>query len=269
MIRSDNVVVHQVIDYLDARGGSAPAAEICREVLGFDNCNGSFAVELLKKGLPDDHRLHVDATGMVVLGKRGRKAGRPLAACEFVVVDVEATSLPKPNNRIMEFAAVHLGPKGIGEQYETLINPTVSIPSYVRQMTGITDEMVWEAPLFEEIAEDIRAFIGSRILVAHNVPFDAGIINSEYRKLGLGVLANPAICTVRLSRALLPGLDRYRLGEVAEYFSIEIEKRHRASDDALAAARILERLIDLAGEKDITTLEEILKLSGLKKTDTW
>lgn len=271
MIRSDNTIVNNLVTYLKNNGGSAEAVEVCREVMGFRNCEEPFAKELVRKGLPEDHRIFLDKSGRVQLARPRRKAKQeqPLSQCGFVVVDVEATSLPKPNNRIIELAAIQLDYQTIGPRYETLINPGTPIPKYVQQMTGITNDAVQDAPPFETVAGDIRSFIGDRVIIAHNSAFDVGIINSEFRRLDNSVMSNRALCTVKLSRKLLPGLDRYRLGEVSEYFNIAIENRHRATDDALAAARIFTRLMAIAEEEGKTTLESLLKIGGLRNNARW
>jgi len=271
VIRSDNTIVEDVVSYLTQRGGAASATDICRDVMGFANCEPGLAMTLLERGLPEDHRLQIAAGGVHLNGRKRPQMdlGPELRHCRFAVVDVEATSLPKPNNRVIEISGVHLDYQTIGDSFDSLVNPTVPIPNYVQKITGLTNEDVVNAPVFEKLAGELRDFIGDRIVVAHNVAFDIGILNSEFKKAGQGAIANPALCTVRLSRALLPGLDRHRLGEVAEYFNITIENQHRAYDDALAAARILARLLVLAEEQEKTHLQHLLKVAGLKRNSSW
>jgi DNA polymerase III epsilon subunit family exonuclease len=269
VIKSDNSVVNQLVDYLKDNGGSASAAEICRDVMGLDNCDPILAKQLVTTGLPEDHRILLDNDGLVRLARKSGNGNTPIRKGKFVVIDVEATSLPKPNNRIMELAAIQLDFDKMGRRFETLVNPTVSIPKYVQQITGINNEMVASAPTFAEVADDIRNFIGDRVIVAHNSAFDVGIINSELKRIDNTRLLNPSLCTVQLSRKLIPGLDRYRLGEVAKYFNIDIENRHRATDDTVAAAKILINLMEIALEQGKEYLSDLIKLGGLKKKARW
>lgn len=269
MIKSENSIVNELISYLRNNGGSASPADVCRDIMGLDNCDASLAARLMRQGLPADHRLAWNAQGEIVLAKRLSGKQKSLTSESYAVIDIEATSLPKPDNRIMEFAAVKLDDGRITESYSTLINPTVAIPGYVQQMTGIRTKMVKDQPEFEQIAEEIMEFLGDRVMVAHNIAFDAGIINSELRRAGMGLLGNKTLCTVKLSRKLVPGLDRYRLGEVASYFGIEIENRHRAVDDAVAAARIFLKVLNIAEEKNIKSLKELFKIGGVKSNAKW
>ena len=263
MINSQNTVITNLIDFLKQRNGRATAVEVCRDVLGFANCDETLAVSLVKSGLPPDDRIKIENSGGVKLcSKKAPEVS--VSHLPFAVIDIEATSLPSPKNRMTEFAAVLIDSGSITEQYTTLVNPELRIPRYVRQMTGITQEMVKKAPVFNEVADAIVQYIGDRIIVAHNSQFDIGLLNFELNRTRGYSLKNPSLCTVRLARKLQPGLAKYRLGDLAEFFDIEIEDRHRALADAAATAKIFIRLLDIASEKGWSTWAQFDKAAGAR-----
>ncbi len=128
------------------------------------------------------------------------------------------------------------------DRYETLINPVHRIPSYIQAMTGITDEMVADAPLFEEVAEDIYEILKDRIFVAHNVNFDYSFIRSQLRYCGYEYDAQK-LCTVRLSRKIIPGLRSYSLGNLCHSLGIRHVNHHRAGGDAKATTALFHLLL--------------------------
>ncbi len=160
----------------------------------------------------------------------------------YAIVDIETTGGYAARNRITEIAIyVHDGEK-IVEEYQTLINPEQSIPGYITGLTGISDQMVENAPLFSEVAEEIHSMLTGKIFVAHNVHFDYSFIKREFSKVNLS-LNLKKLCTVRLSRKLIPGLSSYGLGNLAKSLGIEINGRHRAGGDAEATVRIFHHLL--------------------------
>lgn len=159
----------------------------------------------------------------------------------YAIVDIETTGGHSGRDKITEIAIVlHDGTQVI-DQYQTLINPERSIPAYISSMTGITDEMVAEAPLFYEVAKEIVLRTEGAIFVAHNARFDYGFLKEEFSRLGY-TFSRKQLCTVRLSRQLLPNLKSHSLDSLIRHFNLEIEHRHRALDDALATAEIFRRM---------------------------
>lgn len=261
VLRAKSELIERVVAFLRERGGESEADEVCRHVLGFDNCAPEQA-RLLVSGLKDmDDRVVVGAEGTVCL-RRERDEDPFIADVSFAVLDLETTGLPSPNHRIIEFAAVVVESGKAVDDFSSLVNPGISVPRRIQRMTGITNEMLTDAPPLEQIAGAVIEFLGDRVLVAHNSPFDVNFLNMELNRV-LGIeLANKALCTVRLTRTLIPGLPSYRLGAVADYFNIEIQQRHRALGDAAATADVFVRLCRMAEERGTGRLSQILKCCG-------
>src|SRR5690349_16231475 len=148
----------------------------------------------------------------------------------FAIIDIESTGGNPKKDRITEIAIfVHNGQRVI-EQYCTLVNPEQYISPFITALTGITNEMVAEAPKWEEICEKVEELTKGRVFVAHNVRFDYSFIANEFRRLGKRY-QRKQLCTVRLSRALLPHLTSYSLGRLCDQVGIPMEHRHRAFGD--------------------------------------
>ncbi len=171
----------------------------------------------------------------------------------YVIVDIETTGGNKNTGRITEIAAIkHDGEKVI-DTFETLVNPERSIPPFVQRLTGISDEMVAEAPLFSEIAEKFDRFTANTIFIAHNVNFDYRFIREEFRKIGME-FSRRKMCTVQLSRKAFPGLPSYSLGKITQELSIALEGHHRAGVDAKATTILFEKIIQKESQKDLFDL---------------
>jgi DNA polymerase-3 subunit epsilon len=181
---------------------------------------------------------------------------------EFAVVDIETTGSTPQLAGITEIAIViHNGVEVTGK-YVTLINPRQKIPPFIVNMTGISDAMVANAPLFEEVAPQIFNLLNGRIFVAHNVSFDYSFVHYLLWKCGFQWSA-PKLCTIKLSRRVFPGLEKYGLGSLTRDLGIRIEGRHRAWGDAAATAQVLTMAIEKEGMKPIRSL--LLKKEPRKK----
>ncbi|MEX2528446.1 MAG: 3'-5' exonuclease [Gemmatimonadota bacterium] len=185
--------------------------------------------------------------------------GLPLQALPWVVVDVETTGSGRAeDHRITEVAAVELKPEGPGRHFQSLVNPRRPIPPRIVKLTGIHDEMVRSAPTFREVAPSLAAFLEGRVFVAHNAPFDWSFLAREFQRVGEAFPIMPRVCTVRLARRLLPGLDRYDLGTITWALAIPVEARHRALGDAQATALLMARLLDEARHRELADLPSLL-----------
>jgi DNA polymerase-3 subunit epsilon len=162
----------------------------------------------------------------------------------YAIVDIETTGGSADKDKITEIAILIHDGKKITDKFVTLINPEREIPQYITELTGITNEMVAGAPKFYEVARRIVEITEGRTFVAHNAGFDYNFIRNEFRNLGYRY-QREQLCTVRLSRKLVPGLESYSLGSLCDELGIEIRDRHRAAGDAYATARLLDILIDL------------------------
>lgn len=162
-------------------------------------------------------------------------------------MDIETTGAYAAANGITEIS-IHLSDgQSVTGKYSTLINPGQPIPPYITAMTGITNQMVAEAPKFEDVAENIYNLLHDRIFIAHNVSFDYSFVKGHLQEAGFD-LNTRKLCTVRLSRKIFPGFPSYSLGKLSHSLGIEITDRHRAGGDAEATAKIFHLLV--ANDKD-------------------
>ncbi|WP_051279063.1 exonuclease domain-containing protein [Hellea balneolensis] len=156
----------------------------------------------------------------------------------YVVVDVETTGGRAGLHRLTEIGAVKVQSGKVIGEWQSLLNPQRSIPANITRLTGITQDMVREAPLFHEVADSFRDFMGDAIFAAHNVNFDYGFIASEYKRLGQK-FRHPKICTCASMRKLYSGYRSYSLKNLCQEFEIDLTGHHRALCDAKAAAELL------------------------------
>jgi DNA polymerase III epsilon subunit family exonuclease len=182
----------------------------------------------------------------------------------FVVVDLETTGAsPKKGAAITEIGAVKVkGGEIIGE-FKSFVNPLSPIPEYITAMTGITDFMLADAPVIDEIFPTFLEFVGSHneaVLVAHNAPFDLSFLKSAAKDLDYEWPKYKTLDTVTIARQLLTKEDvrDCKLGTLAQFFGTKTEPNHRALDDAKATTEILHGLFERLGSLEITTLDELL-----------
>jgi DNA polymerase-3 subunit epsilon len=169
---------------------------------------------------------------------------------EFAIVDIETTGGHAAGHGITEVSIhIHDGIRTV-RRYDSLINPGCDIPYFITGLTGITNEMVADAPSFSEVAGDIFELLQGRVFVAHSVNFDYSFIKHALADCGYE-LDCKKLCTVRLSRKLLPGFPSYSLGNLCTRLGIQIHGRHRAGGDAAATVKLLEHLIQVDSAKTI------------------
>jgi len=174
----------------------------------------------------------------------------------YAIVDIETTGGHASAHGITEVAIVlHDGEK-ITERFETLLNPCGDIPVYIQALTGITNDMVRNAPLFGNVAEHIYDLLKGRVFIAHNVNFDYSFIKHHLAVAGFD-LQCPKLCTVRLGRKIFPGLTSYSLGKFCRQMGVENNDRHRAMGDAYATAQLFSMMLE--HDKD-GHIKESLKL---------
>lgn len=159
----------------------------------------------------------------------------------LVVVDVETTGTNPKADRITEVAVLEAYPSGTVAEWASLVNPGVPIPEFISAMTGITDAMVRKAPTFDTLAAGLHARLGDKLLVAHNAPFDHGMLRAEFARAGY-TLKNPALCTVRLSRTLYPQYSSHSLNALIERHALPVQDRHRALGDVRVLWRFLQHV---------------------------
>ncbi len=200
-----------------------------------------------------------------------KKPNNSIDDTTFVVCDVETTGMSAKFNRITEIALIKIRNEEIIDKYTTLINPGQHIPYGISQLTGISNDDVFDKPPFEKIASKVKDFIlnnnGSEtIFTGHNVNFDYNFISESFKRLDEPVYLNlKTLCTCKLSRRLLRSLKSKSLGNVASHLNIKIRKKHRAYDDTLATAKILLHFLhELQEEYEYESIDEVLKFQNSK-----
>ncbi|MGE5618384.1 MAG: exonuclease domain-containing protein [Sphingomonadaceae bacterium] len=182
----------------------------------------------------------------------------PLEELTYTIVDLETTGLKPQGNGITEVCCLRLVGGRVVDRFTTLVNPGRPIPPFIETMTGISDDMVRDAPRFGEILPQLLEFLGDSVLVAHNAPFDLSFLNYALYCNGRRSLHNPVVDTCRLARRLLPDLPRANLDAVTCHLGISVQDRHRASGDAEATAELLLRLLSLCRERGIETDAQLM-----------
>lgn len=162
----------------------------------------------------------------------------------YAIIDVETTGSSPYNGKITEIAIYIYNGIIIIDSFISLVNPECNIPWNITRLTGITNEMVESAPKFYEIAKKIVEITANTTFVAHNVSFDYSFVREEFKRLGYDY-KRKTMCTVNLSRKLIPGLPSYSLGNICHDLKITIECRHRAGGDALATVKLFEKILKL------------------------
>ena len=160
----------------------------------------------------------------------------------YSVVDIETTGNGYKGQKITEISVFLFDGEKIIDEFTSLVNPEQAIPYFITNLTGITEAMVRTAPKFYEIAKKVAEITKDAIFVAHNVNFDYNIIRDEFKSLGFD-FKRKKLCTVRLSRKIIPGLSSYSLGNICTAEGIEIAARHRAKGDAEATVELFSRLL--------------------------
>jgi exonuclease, DNA polymerase III, epsilon subunit family len=250
---SESVIVTETIQFLKSFGGRATAVEIVDSVMKIRQPEPDLAKSLVLDLVEIDPRLKLieETVELISFNHESRK----LPETDFVVFDLETTGAKCPPCRITEIGAYRIEKGKIVDEFQTLVNPETPIPPFITGLTGISDRMVRNAPKFRDVAPDFLEFIGDAVLVAHNAHFDIRFLNHEIGRIYNGYrVANPHLCTVQLSRKLLPHIENHRLHTVADYYSIRIENRHRAGDDALATAKIFVNLLNQLREMGVRDL---------------
>ncbi|MCU0442389.1 MAG: exonuclease domain-containing protein [Bacteroidia bacterium] len=161
----------------------------------------------------------------------------------YAIVDIETTGGHAEANGITEIAIYLHNGEHITYEWQSLVKPDMPIPPFIERYTGITNQMVKNAPHFEQIAPIVHQLLSQSIFVAHNVNFDYSFIKYQLAQHGF-ILNTQKLCTVRLSRLLFPGYSSYSLGNICNAKQIPINNRHRAAGDALATVKLFEKLLE-------------------------
>lgn len=261
VVRS-GTLVDRALEALD-RGPQA-AAGLARDVLGLAAAPVAVADRLTVALLGSDPRVRRLPDGRWSLVVAARRSPL-LEECAFAVVDVETTgSRGALRDRITEIAVVVVQGARCETVFDSLVNPERPIPSAVTAITRITNAMVRAAPTFSELGDRVIEVLAGRVFVAHNARFDWRFLLTELRRARDLLFEGPRVCTVRLARFLVRGLESYSLDGLSEYWGIENPARHRAGGDALTTARLLQRLLGLARDQGAATLADLEPMQARK-----
>ena len=178
---------------------------------------------------------------------------------EFVVFDIETTGLNSHTNKIIEIGAVKIKAGRIIDRYSQLINPGISIPYHITEITSITNEQVANQPKIDEVIGKFVEFIGDAVLVAHNAPFDMGFIKRDIKEYLNIDLESSVIDTLQMARDLFPDFKKYGLGDLNKALGLALEKHHRAVDDSQATANMFIIFLEKYKEKGVEYLKDINK----------
>lgn len=171
----------------------------------------------------------------------------------YAIVDIETTGGNAGSGSITEIAILISDGSNILHRFTTLVNPMQPIPVFIEKLTGITDRMVSDAPIFGQVAREVFDLLQDKVFVAHNVNFDFSFIAHQLSQHGFK-LQSRKLCTVRLSRKIFEGFQSYSLGNLCRTLEIDIEDRHRAMGDAEATATLFHKLLKHDKSKHIETM---------------
>ena len=172
---------------------------------------------------------------------------------EYAIVDIETTGGNASHSRITEIAIVIHDGNNVIDRWETLVNPQKDIPVAIFALTGINNEMVRDAPIFDAISEKVLEMLTNRVFVAHNVNFDYSFVKHQLDQAGFKWSARK-LCTVRAARKIRPGLLSYSLGKLCRSLDIPLVNQHRAGGDADATAILFAKLLDWDADDDMAKM---------------
>ena len=197
-----------------------------------------------------------------------------LSSVIFVVLDLETSGAsPQSGSAITEIGAVKVCGGQVLGTFKTFVNPGTPLPPFITELTGITDEMLQDAPQIQSVLPLLFEFLGSEkttVFVAHNAPFDLSFLKASAALHGYLWPNFRVIDTVKAARFVLTKDDvaNYQLGTLAAYFRTEISPNHRALDDALATVDVLHGIIERMGTFGITTINQMINARAKKERTT-
>lgn len=186
---------------------------------------------------------------------------------EFVIFDVETTGLsPIDGDRIIEIAAVKIKNLEKIDEFSSFINPQREIPEEAQLIHGISNEMVSDAACADQVLPQMIEFIGGACLVGHNISFDLKFLCFELAQIGRKLhKATPAVDTLKMARTLIPYLNNYRLGHLANSLGLKVKETHRALADVELTKSILVHLIHKSYNQNLISFPELCRQFGVEK----
>src|SRR5688572_18809517 len=203
---SDSLLINTTIDYLISIGGKASAVAVVEYTMSIRNPQPSLARMLVADLVGRDPRLILNDDTVELVECDHNSID--LAEAGYVVFDFETTGAKSPPCRVIEIGAYRVRNGAIVDEFHHLVNPETPIPFFITMLTGISEDMVKGAPKFAEVVDEFLHFIGDSVLVAHNAGFDLRFLDHEVGRVYEDYrVANPSLCTVQLSRKLLPDIE--------------------------------------------------------------
>lgn len=249
-------------DYLIQRPAGATIDELVELVFHSSGRDPGVAGRVVSDLLADDPRFAWRPEEQSWHATVHAALARPLADTTFTVVDLEMTGMEPSRTRIIEVGAVRVHGGRVAAEFQQLVNPGVSLPPFIVGLTGIQDVMLADQPDIAAVWPDLQAFIGDSVLVAHNAPFDIGVLNSTAMRLTGRELANQHLCTLRLARILLPELAKRGLEALTAHFGIPHADRHRALGDARVTVEVLFHLLEMLAAREVHRLDQTLEFQN-------
>ncbi len=248
-----SALLRRAYDLLEGEGQPLPEVQLIQHLFGASGNKQLWKV-LLRKTLRGSDLFEEMSDGSATSWALAawRTTQTPLSALDFVVIDTETTGLRPGPDRVIEVAAVRVRGGVVVDTFQSLINPGRRIPPFIVQFTGITPDMLHDAPSAREIMPTFLHFIEGAILVGHNVGFDLNFLSHEAQLLNRDMPMD-GLDTIPLARRFLPGLKRFKLDMVAAHLKIPTVNRHRALGDAEVTAEVFLRILTLAQQQGIQT----------------
>jgi len=174
----------------------------------------------------------------------------------YIIIDIETTGLYPEKSEIIEIGAIKTdGTKAI-DVFTTLIEPEAEIPKEIEALTGISQEMTLGKPRAKQALSELLSFIKNDVLVAHNSDFDIPFIKHHLQKQLKKDINNKVLCTMKIARAVVPGIKNYKLHTLAEHLGVQVMNRHRAMGDCETTFHVWNKLMEALAAKGIRTLAE-------------
>lgn len=181
----------------------------------------------------------------------------------YVLLDLETTGATPLKDRITEIALIKFEHGKEVDRWQTLVNPQTNIPDFIQSLTGITNEMVQDAPTFKQVAGELLDYLDGAVMCAHNVRFDHGFLKAEFKRIGI-TLKQKVLCTVKLSRKLYPQYKSHGLSAIIERHNFTCSNRHRAMGDVEVMAQLIELAKNELGTESLeAAVAELSKKTSL------
>lgn len=240
--------LNKYAEYMKALGHKAFAVTDHGVVQGFPDAfkagkaNGLKVIYGCEFYMVDDQQIYIFNPKDIELNK-----------AKYVVLDTETTGLSCRYNRMIEFGAVKVEKGTVVSNFDILINPGISIPKKITEITHITDDMVKDKPTTKEALKRIVEYVEDAILITHNAEFDINFINEELKRNNMPILTNPVIDTLTLARHLFPENRKFRLGDICRRMDInyDSESAHRADYDALVLNDVWQAMLSILLNQDV------------------